>query len=87
VLYESGIICTILAFSCIFTAVVYHWFCEYFVSAILCILKVEAFKNLPEIFTKRLFTENFTAIRNYSLDGNCSAERESYTRTFKSFPT
>ena len=44
-------------------AVLYHWFCEYVVSGILRILKVDTHENLADIFTKGLVTERFTAIR------------------------
>ena len=43
-------------------AVIYHWFCEYVVFGILCILKVDTSQNLADIFTKGLVTEKFTAI-------------------------
>ena len=32
-------------------AVLYHWFCDYVVSGILCILKVDTHENLADIFT------------------------------------
>ena len=43
-------------------AVFYHRFCEYVVSGILCILKVDTNENLADIFTKGLVTDKFTSI-------------------------
>ena len=58
----------------------YSLSCEYVVSVVLCILRVDTSKNLHNIFTKGLGAEKCTAICNYSLAGDCSAERKSYNR-------
>ena len=42
--------------------VAYHWFCEYVLSGVLQIVKVDTAANLTYIFTKGLVTDKFTAI-------------------------
>ena len=58
----------------------YSLSCEYVVSVVLCILRVDTSKNLHNIFTKGLGAEKCTVICNYSVTGDCSGERKSYNR-------
>ena len=60
-------------------AVVYHWFCEFVVSGILCILQVTLLKTWLIFLQRGLSLKNLQLFANSSVGGDCSAERESYT--------